>query len=85
MGPSAHVHDVVRLPSRGWSKEEVMKQAQIYLGLGEFDWKEGSQSGTVYNGNDELTQVRLGSKVKALEPEKRGITLSSLGVGCSLP
>ncbi len=25
---------------------------KLYLGLGEFDWTQGTQSGTVYNGEE---------------------------------
>jgi hypothetical protein len=50
LGHSAHLKDINRLPENGWSKDEILKQTKIYLGLGEFDWTQGTQSGTVYNG-----------------------------------
>ncbi len=30
----------------------IIEQTKLYLGLGEFDWRKGTQSGTVYNGNE---------------------------------
>ena len=47
---SAHLKDINHLPETGWSRDEIIAQTKIYLGLGEFDWRQGTQSGTVYNG-----------------------------------
>lgn len=54
---TSHMYDVNRLPEKGWTKEEILEQTKVYLGLGEFDWRKGTQSGTVYNGNEALTEL----------------------------
>ena len=40
-----------RLPEKGMSVETVLKEAKSILSLGDGDWKKGSESGTVYNGD----------------------------------
>ena len=40
-----------RLPEKGMSVETVLKEAKSILALGDGDWKTGSESGTVYNGD----------------------------------
>lgn len=55
--PTSDLEDIVRLPERGMAHEQVLELAQTYLGCGEFDWKKGTFSGTVYNGNEELTDL----------------------------
>ena len=40
-----------RLPEKGMSVETVLKEAKSILSLGDGDWKTGSESGTVYNGD----------------------------------
>ena len=40
-----------RLPEKGMSVETVLKEANSILALGDGDWKTGSESGTVYNGD----------------------------------
>ena len=47
---SGHLKDFNHLPEQGLSKEEILELAKTYLGLGEYDWTKGTQSGTVYNG-----------------------------------
>ncbi len=69
---SAHLKDINELPEQGWSKEEILEQTKIYLGLGEFDWRQGTQSGTVYNGNKFL----LTQNLKLLGCQTSGETLS---------
>ncbi len=48
---SSHLKDYVKLPSEGLSGEEILKIVGKNVGLGDNDWRDGSQSGTVYNGN----------------------------------
>ena len=50
MGHSGHLKDIVQLPESGMSREEILELTKTYLGLGEYDWRQGTQSGTVYNG-----------------------------------
>ena len=44
------VDELDRLPEKGMDVETVLKEAKSILGLGDGDWKTGSESGTVYNG-----------------------------------
>lgn len=55
--PTSTIVDVTKLPPNGSSAEEIVKRAEEYLGCGHFDWTQGSQSGTVYNGNVDLTEL----------------------------
>jgi len=52
-----NVDELDRLPEKGMSVETVLKEAKSILALGDGDWKTGSESGTVYNGNDILTDL----------------------------
>ena len=45
-----NVDELDRLPEKGMDVETVLKEAKSILGLGDGDWKTGSESGTVYNG-----------------------------------
>ena len=53
--PTNNLADLLELPDSRMSAEQVLELTETYLGCGEFDWKQGTFSGTVYNGNDELT------------------------------
>ena len=53
--PTNNLVDLLELPDGKMSAEQVLELTETYLGCGEFDWKQGTFSGTVYNGNDELT------------------------------
>ena len=55
--PVEHLGDVVSLPQKGLSKAEVIERTKLYLDVGEFDWKKGSHSGTVYYGSPDLTDL----------------------------
>ena len=55
--PTNELEDMLKLPSSKMSPEEVLKLTKTYLGCGHFDWKQGTFSGTVYNGNEELTDL----------------------------
>lgn len=55
--PSQSLSDHSHLPQRGMAKEELLQLTKKYLDVGEFHWTEGTQSGTVYNCNDELTKL----------------------------
>jgi len=55
--PSKHLDDVTELPDRGWSKQQVLDQTSLYLGLGEYDWANGKTSGTVYVGDEDHTAL----------------------------
>ena len=49
---STGLQDFETLPEQGLNTDVVLKEAKKYVGLGHFDWKTGSESGTVYNGRD---------------------------------
>ena len=38
-------------------EDEVLKLATVYTDLGDADWRNGSESGTVYNANAKLTEL----------------------------
>ncbi|XP_076453528.1 sphingosine-1-phosphate lyase 1-like [Babylonia areolata] len=48
---------IQRLPAEGLSESELMEQLQRYKKLASDDWQDGKVSGTVYNGEDKLTQL----------------------------
>jgi len=54
---TGHLEDILELPAMGMPEDEVLKLAKIYADLGDADWKNGSESGTVYNGNAKLTEL----------------------------
>ncbi|XP_054719039.1 sphingosine-1-phosphate lyase-like [Uloborus diversus] len=43
---------IKNMPEKKWSKEDIMKELNQYLGFGDFAWNEGYVSGAVYSGND---------------------------------
>ena len=55
--PVGHLGDLVTLPQKGLSKEDVIAKTKLYMDVGEFDWKKGSHSGTVYYGSSDLTDL----------------------------
>ena len=54
---TGHLDDILELPEKGLTEEEVLKLARVYTDLGDGDWKNGSESGTVYNANETLTNL----------------------------
>ena len=50
LSQSGHLKDLNHLPEDGLNKKEILELVKTYLGLGEYDWRKGTQSGTVYNG-----------------------------------
>ena len=57
LSPTQQLPEMNKLPETGLSNEEVLKLSNKYLNCGKYDWKGGAMSGTVYNGNDELTKL----------------------------
>ena len=55
--PTSQLSDMIHLPKNGLKDQEVLELTENYLGCGKYNWKEGTLSGTVYNGNDELTEL----------------------------
>ncbi|PVD39469.1 hypothetical protein C0Q70_02100 [Pomacea canaliculata] len=45
------------LPLKGFTEEEVLGMLQQYKQLAKDDWKKGKVSGTVYSGEDKLTEL----------------------------
>jgi hypothetical protein len=66
------------LPSHGLSKEQVLEKAKEYLGLGEVDWRTGSCSGTVYNGESKMWYFLLNTSSKDLVSHLRFLSLQLL-------
>ena len=54
---TGHLEDMLELPDRGLTEDEVLKLATVYSELGDADWRNGSESGTVYNANTKLTEL----------------------------
>ncbi|KAK8743596.1 hypothetical protein OTU49_001150 [Cherax quadricarinatus] len=48
---------LTELPEKGWSPETIMEEAAKYAQFGKFKWETGCASGTVYNGNQTLTDL----------------------------
>nr|KAG5692678.1 hypothetical protein BaRGS_028478 [Batillaria attramentaria] len=48
---------IQRLPTEGMSESELMDNLQKYKKLANNDWEKGQISGTVYSGEEKLTQV----------------------------
>nr|CAG4640818.1 EOG090X051L [Eulimnadia texana] len=46
-----------KLPEAGSSAEEILKEAKLYLSLGECDWSNGGLSGCVYNADKSVTEL----------------------------
>ena len=57
LGPTSQIPDLIQLPKDGMSHDDVLNLTKNYLGCGEYNWKDGTFSGTVYNGNDVLTDL----------------------------
>ena len=55
--PTSEISDLLALPDQGMNHDEVLALTKTYLGCGHFDWKQGTFSGTVYNGNEVLTEL----------------------------
>ena len=55
--PTAQLPDLLLLPKDGLNHDDVLSLTKSYLGCGEYNWKDGTFSGTVYNGNDILTEL----------------------------
>lgn len=55
--PTSEISDLLSLPDQGMNHDEVLALTKTYLGCGHFDWKQGTFSGTVYNGNEVLTEL----------------------------
>jgi len=54
---TSHLDDILELPEHGLTEDEVLKLATVYTDLGDADWRNGSESGTVYNANAKLTEL----------------------------
>jgi len=72
--PSQGLEDIVQLPSKGLSRDDVIKKTMSYFEVGEMDWKNGAMSGTVYNSSKELgdliTEVYgMGAWMNPLHPD----------------
>ena len=50
LAPTAELADILELPEHGLGQHEIIELTKTYLGCGHFDWRQGTQSGTVYNG-----------------------------------
>ncbi|XP_056386721.1 sphingosine-1-phosphate lyase 1 [Hyla sarda] len=48
---------VKTLPRSGLKQEQVMEKLKEYTALGEVSWEQGKVSGTVYSGDEQLTQL----------------------------
>ena len=55
--PTHELPDLLELPRDKMAPEQVLELTRSYLQCGSFDWKQGTFSGTVYNGNEELTEL----------------------------
>nr|CAI5868717.1 unnamed protein product [Callosobruchus analis] len=52
-----HLKYMLYLPENGLGSDDILKQLQTNLGLGDYNWKNGSVSGTVYYHNPELISM----------------------------
>ena len=57
LSPTTELADLNVMPREGMTHDDVLKLTKEYLGCGKFNWKDGTFSGTVYNGNDVLTEL----------------------------
>eukprot|EP00095_Tigriopus_kingsejongensis_P001686 maker-scaffold1658_size31987-snap-gene-0.8 protein:Tk01686 transcript:maker-scaffold1658_size31987-snap-gene-0.8-mRNA-1 annotation:"sphingosine-1-phosphate lyase 1 isoform x1" len=57
LSPSKDLADHSRLPNVGMKGDELLALTRTYMAVGDFDWTKGTQSGTVYNGDDKLTAL----------------------------
>ncbi|KAL4241054.1 Sphingosine-1-phosphate lyase 1 [Mactra antiquata] len=54
LGSLKYVH---KLPSKGLTEDEVMKELDRYHSLVKVDWTKGNVSGAIYNGEEKLTNM----------------------------
>nr|CAH7728754.1 unnamed protein product [Callosobruchus chinensis] len=52
-----HLKYMLYLPENGLGSDDILKQLRTNLGLGDYNWKSGSVSGTVYYHNPELISM----------------------------
>jgi sphinganine-1-phosphate aldolase len=52
------VERIARLPSEGWSEEEVRKKLNELAEMEHTRWEDGRVSGAVYHGGDELMRLQ---------------------------
>jgi len=57
LSPTTELADLNVMPREGMTHDDVLKLTKEYLGCGKVNWKGGAMSGTVYNGNDVLTEL----------------------------
>eukprot|EP00096_Caligus_rogercresseyi_P005842 TRINITY_DN2188_c0_g1_i1.p1 TRINITY_DN2188_c0_g1~~TRINITY_DN2188_c0_g1_i1.p1 ORF type:complete len:453 (-),score=79.60 TRINITY_DN2188_c0_g1_i1:405-1763(-) len=55
--PTGALREFATLPTKGLSRSEIIALSQEGLKVGDFKWEDGKQSGTVYNGNEDLTDL----------------------------
>ena len=55
--PTSQLSEMIHLPKNGLNDQDILKLTENYLGCGKYNWKDGTLSGTVYNGNDALTEL----------------------------
>ncbi|XP_018354616.1 PREDICTED: sphingosine-1-phosphate lyase isoform X1 [Trachymyrmex septentrionalis] len=65
---------IVHLPKNGLKNEKLLNLVNEYIYLGDYDWKSGRVSGTVYRANSELTELMgnvyaIASYTNPLHPE----------------
>ncbi|XP_012062909.1 PREDICTED: sphingosine-1-phosphate lyase [Atta cephalotes] len=65
---------IVHLPKNGLKNENLLNLVNQYIYLGDYDWKRGRVSGTVYRTNSELTELMgnvyaIASYTNPLHPE----------------
>ena len=80
--PTSQLSEMIHLPKNGLNDQEVLKLTENYLGCGKYNWKDGTLSGTVYNGNDALTELMtkvygMAAWTNPLHPDAFPGTLSS--------
>lgn len=52
------IERITRLPSEGWSEEEVRKKLGILADMEHTKWEDGRVSGAVYHGGEELIRLQ---------------------------
>ncbi|KAM3913487.1 sphingosine-1-phosphate lyase 1 [Leptodactylus fuscus] len=57
ISPKEGMSFVRTLPCNGLKQEQVMEKLKEYSALGDVAWKQGKASGTVYSGDEKLTQL----------------------------
>jgi len=56
-GDSLECHFILQLPCQGLKSDEIITKLHEYLKLGHYSWEDGSVSGTVYHGGEQLTAL----------------------------